>query len=48
VVVGDFISVYLAVMRGVDPTPVLTINYLKTSLGENGVKEKILAELEKI
>jgi glucose/mannose-6-phosphate isomerase len=48
VVVGDFISVYLAVTRGADPTPVLTINYLKTSLGENGVKEKILAELEKI
>ena len=48
IVVGDFISVYLAVMRGVDPTPVLTINYLKTSLGENGVKEKIIAELEKL
>jgi glucose/mannose-6-phosphate isomerase len=47
VVVGDFISVYLAVIRGVDPTPVLTINYLKNSLEENGVKEKIIAELEK-
>jgi glucose/mannose-6-phosphate isomerase len=48
IVVGDFISVYLAVMRGVDPTPVKTIDYLKTSLGENGVKEKIISELEKI
>jgi glucose/mannose-6-phosphate isomerase len=48
IVIGDFISIYLAVMRGVDPTPVLTINYLKTSLGENGVKEKIISELEKI
>jgi glucose/mannose-6-phosphate isomerase len=48
VVVGDFISVYLAVTRGVDPTPVNTINYLKNALGENGIKEKIIGELEKI
>jgi glucose/mannose-6-phosphate isomerase len=48
VVVGDFISVYLAVIRGVDPTPVNTINYLKGSLSKNGVKEKIIEELEKI
>ncbi len=48
ILVGDFISVYLAVLRGVDPTPVQTINYLKTSLTENGVKEKIIAELEKL
>ncbi len=47
IVVGDFISVYLAVMRGVDPTPVNTISYLKSSLSENGVKEKIINELEK-
>jgi glucose/mannose-6-phosphate isomerase len=48
IVVGDFISIYLAVMRGTDPTPVLTINFLKNSLAENGVKEKIIAELEKL
>ena len=48
IVVGDFISVYLAVMRGVDPTPVNTITYLKNELAENGVKEKIIAELEKL
>ena len=48
IVVGDFISVYLAIMRGVDPTPVLTINFLKNALSKNGVKEKILAELEKM
>lgn len=48
IVVGDFISVYLAVTRGVDPTPVQTINYLKGSLSENGVRDKIVAELEKI
>ena len=48
IVVGDFISVYLAVLRGVDPTPVKTINVLKDTLKQNGVKEKILAELEKL
>ncbi len=48
IVVGDFISVYLAVLRGVDPTPVKTINYLKDTLKQNGVKEKIIGELEKI
>ena len=40
VVIGDFTSIYLAVMRGVDPTPVLTINHLKSTIEENGVKEK--------
>jgi glucose/mannose-6-phosphate isomerase len=48
IVVGDFLSVYLAVLRGVDPTPVLTINYLKNTLKENGFREKIVAEIEKI
>jgi hypothetical protein len=35
-------------MRGVDPTPVLTINHLKSTIEENRIKEKILAELEEI
>jgi glucose/mannose-6-phosphate isomerase len=48
IVVGDFISVYLAVLRGVDPTPVKIINYLKDTLKENGFREKTVAELEKI
>jgi glucose/mannose-6-phosphate isomerase len=48
IVVGDFLSVYLAVLRKADPTPVLTINYLKSTLKENGFREKIVAELEKI
>jgi glucose/mannose-6-phosphate isomerase len=47
IVVGDFISVYLAVLRGVDPTPVKTINVLKSTLQKNGVKEKVLEKLEK-
>jgi len=40
--------VYLAVLHGVDPTPVKTINLLKGTLEKNGVKEKIIAELEKV
>ena len=44
VVVGD-ISAYLAVLE-VDPTPVRTINLLKDTLKQNGVKEKIIAELD--
>jgi len=47
IVVGDFISVYLAVQRGVDPTPVKTINVLKDTLAQNGVKDKIIEKLEK-
>ena len=48
VIVGDFTSIYLAVQHGVDPTPVKTINYLKDKLKENGIKEKIIGELEKL
>jgi glucose/mannose-6-phosphate isomerase len=48
IVFGDFTSVYLAVLRGVDPTPVKTINFLKDTLEKNGVKEKIIGELEKL
>jgi len=46
--IGDFTSIYLALLHGVDPTPVKTINYLKNTLEENGVKEKIVGELEKL
>jgi glucose/mannose-6-phosphate isomerase len=46
--VGDFTSVYLAVLRGVDPTPVKTINYLKDTLKQNGVREKILDALGRL
>ena len=48
VCIGDFASVYLAVLRRVDPTPVKTINYLKDTLKQNGVKEKIISELSKL
>ena len=48
ILVGDFASVYLAVLRGVDPTPVKSINLLKGALQENGVRDKIIEELENL
>ncbi|MBX5328538.1 MAG: bifunctional phosphoglucose/phosphomannose isomerase [Candidatus Bathyarchaeota archaeon] len=48
VVLGDFASVYLAVLRGVDPTPVKTIAFLKERMKRVGVKEKVIRELQKI
>jgi glucose/mannose-6-phosphate isomerase len=33
VLLGDLVSVYLAVLRGVDPTPVEEIEALKARLG---------------
>jgi glucose/mannose-6-phosphate isomerase len=45
VCIGDFTSNYLAILRGVDPTPVKTINYLKDTLKQNGVKDKIVSDL---
>jgi len=48
VAVADFLSVYLAVLRGVDPFPVQTIDKLKDSLKKNNVREKVILEIEKI
>jgi len=45
---GDFTSVYLAVLRGVDPTPVKTIDLLKERLKQTGIKEKTIRELQKL
>jgi len=45
--IGDFTSVYLAIMRGIDPTPVKTIDLLKEKMKRSGVKEKIVRELQK-
>jgi glucose/mannose-6-phosphate isomerase len=33
VLLGDLVSIYLAVLRGVDPTPVKVIDQLKAELG---------------
>jgi glucose/mannose-6-phosphate isomerase len=45
---GDFTSVYLAILRGIDPTPVKTITLLKQKLEQTGVKEKVLRELQRL
>lgn len=45
---GDFTSVYLAILRRVDPTPVKTIALLKSKLKQTGLKEKVLRELQKL
>jgi glucose/mannose-6-phosphate isomerase len=34
VLLGDLVSLYLAVLRGVDPTPVEVIERLKAALAE--------------
>jgi glucose/mannose-6-phosphate isomerase len=46
ILVGDFTSVYLAVLRKTDPTPVQTINKLKQNLSEAGMCSRIIKELE--
>ncbi|MEM2968494.1 MAG: bifunctional phosphoglucose/phosphomannose isomerase [Candidatus Bathyarchaeia archaeon] len=46
--IGDFTSVYLAILRNVDPTPVDTITLLKEKMKQSGIKEKIIRELEKL
>lgn len=48
VCMGDFTSVYLAVLRGVDPMPVRTISVLKEKIRQSGMKDKIVRELQKI
>ena len=46
--IGDFTSVYLAILRGVDPTPVKTISLLKQRITQSEVKEKMISELRKL
>jgi len=44
--IGDFTSVYLAILRGVDPTPVKIIDEVKRELGKKfNMVEKLKAEL---
>jgi len=45
--IGDFASIYLAVLRGIDPTPVKTIILLKEKMKRSGIKEKVVRELQK-
>jgi glucose/mannose-6-phosphate isomerase len=48
VCVGDFTSVYLAVLRNVDPTPVSSIAFLKEKMKAVGTREKIIRELKRM
>lgn len=48
ILVGDFTSVYLAILRNADPTPVQTIATLKQKLEETGTRERVFRELEKL
>ena len=45
--IGDFASVYLAILRGVDPTPVKTIASLKQKMKKAGLKVKAEKELKR-
>jgi glucose/mannose-6-phosphate isomerase len=44
--IGDFASVYHAIMNKIDPTPVNTITQLKEKIKKYKIKEKILKELD--
>ncbi|UCF45072.1 MAG: bifunctional phosphoglucose/phosphomannose isomerase [Candidatus Bathyarchaeota archaeon] len=46
--IGDFTSVYLAILRNVDPTPVNAIVLLKEKMKQSRTKEKIIRELKRI
>ncbi len=46
--VGDFTSIYLAILRSVDPTPVKTISMLKEKIAKTGARNKALFELQKL
>jgi glucose/mannose-6-phosphate isomerase len=46
--IGDFTSVYLAILRGVNPTPVKTISLVKERITQSGVKKKMIGELRKL
>jgi glucose/mannose-6-phosphate isomerase len=44
--IGDFTSVYLALQRKVDPTPVKTISLLKEKIEQSGARAKVIRQLE--
>lgn len=46
--IGDFTSVYLALLRGVDPTPVETIAALKKRISKTRKRDRILREIQKL
>ena len=46
--IGDFASVYLAILQGIDPTPTEAIELTKKCGGQNRYKEKIIFKLKKM
>lgn len=48
VLLGDFTSVYLAILRGIDPTPVRTVSELKKNLEKNKTRTRIMQALDKL
>lgn len=49
ITLGDFISVYLAILRGVDPVPVKTIDQIKITMKKKfNAIEKVEKEIQKI
>ncbi|MEM3718750.1 MAG: bifunctional phosphoglucose/phosphomannose isomerase [Candidatus Bathyarchaeia archaeon] len=44
--IGDFTSIYLALLRKIDPTPVETINFLKNRLAKAGLVERLMSQLQ--
>jgi glucose/mannose-6-phosphate isomerase len=48
ILVGDFLSVYLAVLRNADPMPVRVIDVLKNTLKKSNVRDEIIRQLEKV
>jgi hypothetical protein len=46
--IGDFTSVYHALMNEIDPTPVNIITQLKEKIRKYKIKDKILKELDTI
>jgi len=48
ILIGDFTSVYLAILRRMDPTPVETISKIKEALTRVGTKEKTVIELQNL
>jgi len=48
ILIGDFASIYLAILRGVNPTPIETISRIKRVLLSIGIREKLVAELQSL
>jgi len=46
--IGNFVSVYLAILRGIDPTPVKTINEIKREMEKLSMVARLRAEFQEM